>query len=87
MKRVGPRFGQRAVMPDRLFGRLQRLLAPPQIAQHGGEVVQRTGQVGNEGVGPRLGQRAAEPDRLFGRLQRLLAPPQIAEPVGEVVQR
>jgi hypothetical protein len=52
-------------MPDRLFGRLQRLLALPEIAERVGEGVQRTGQVGNERVGPCLGQRAAEADRLF----------------------
>ena len=66
-------------MLHRLLGRGQRRLAPPEVAEAVGEVVERAGEVGAEGVGPGGGELAVELRPPPRRGQRRLAPPEGAE--------
>ncbi len=73
-------------MRDRLLGGRQRGLPAPQPAQANTEIVQASGEVGQERVGPRLRQGTAVGDRLLGGRQRGLPAPQRAQAIAEVVQ-
>ncbi len=64
---------------DGLLARGQRLLAPAEVGEAVAEVVQATGEVGEEGVGPRRGQPPVDVDGLLARGQRLLAAAQVGE--------
>ena len=74
-------------MADGFLDRRQRLLPPPQIRQANRLVVQRHGEVGQEGVGAGLGELAADGDGFLDRRQRLLPPPQVRQADRLVVQR
>jgi hypothetical protein len=52
-----------------------------------GEVAERPGQVGQEGIGPGSGQRAADGDGLLDDGEGVLLPAHVAEVDGEVVER
>ena len=66
-------------MADGFLDRGQRLLPPPQVRQPDRLVVQRHGEVGQEGVGAGLGELAVDADGFLDRGQRLLPPPQIRQ--------
>jgi len=59
-----PAARQSAANINRLLRRGQGLLAPPEVRQNIGEVVERHGQIGRERRGPRPRQLAANINRL-----------------------
>jgi hypothetical protein len=60
----------------------QGLLAPPQVGQAAGLVVQRHGEVGQERVGAGGGELAVGGDGFLDRGQGVLAPTQPRQPVA-----
>ena len=57
---VGPGGGERAADTDRFLDGGERVLAPAEIGQPDGQVVQRRCEIGPEGVGPGGGERAPD---------------------------
>ena len=70
---------------DGLLDGFERLLAPSQVRESAGEVVEAPGEVGPEGVGPYAREAAVDLDGLLVGLERLLAPSQVREADGAVV--
>ena len=62
---VGPGGGKGAAKFDRLLGGGERRLPPPEIAEHGGQVVEGQGEIGGESGGPGGGEGAAKFDGLM----------------------
>ncbi|MEJ0017624.1 MAG: hypothetical protein WDN25_13860 [Acetobacteraceae bacterium] len=65
----------------------ERLLAPAEVGQKGGDVVERAGEVGEEGVAVLAHQVAPQADGLLAGGERLLAPAEVGQPDAEVVER
>jgi hypothetical protein len=55
-----------------------------ELAEHGAQVVEAHGKIGEEGVGPARGEPAEEVDGLLCGLERVLAAAEIAEHVAQV---
>lgn len=83
-KHFRQRFGELAADRNRILDRGQGLLAAAEARQAVGEVVERGGEVGPEGVGSGSGERAIQDQRLLDRDQGLLASAEVRQAVREV---